>query len=339
MPIKIRLLFLASLLMALLVPLNKYSASTTEDKKLGSYWLTMFPNRPQRVLNFPAYTIGEICIGPHEQAENGQHNIELQGAAKGRVVVPAGKVVTLVASQALFRDPKVINTLPPDGIDCLRLNVTSLADSEDGLCDRALSFVGHLKGLSELNLDRSEATDAGVAHVAELPNLQNLSLFSANCNGSALKQICTLKKLRVFRLSYNAIKDENLQYLGGLTQLEYLNLARTGLTDPGMKYIGKCINLQGLDVSKNPKIGEESLKYVMPLKKLRVLDITGTSISVAGLLKAKKGPSLQVICLPVRTYSAKDMDALSKAFPGVNLRTTRKQHLDEDMGTLLAPLH
>jgi hypothetical protein len=337
---KYRLLLFAGLLVAtLLVPMNHCVAKELKHKNFSFINQPIFPNRPERILNFPAYTVGQIIIKSNDNLGASHEKVKLQGAARGKIIVPAGEIVTLVASQRLFQEPQIINTLPADGIDCLRFSVTSLADSEDELCDRALAFIGHLKGLSELNLDRSDATDVGVAHVAELPNLQSLSIFSANCNGRAIKHISKAKKLRIFRLSYNSIKDEDLQTLGDLTQLQYLSLSRTGLSDAGMKYIAKCTNIEVLDVSKNPKIGDEGLKDLMTLKKLQTLNIAGTSISLASLLKTKKGPALEVLYLPNGAYSDDQIAALSKTFPGVQFCLPGKKHLDAEMDAVLSPLH
>ena len=339
MPIK-TVIFITACLFSLYWLLFDNCRASEGKEHLGYIPQPIYPKRPQRILNFPqAYTVGEIRIASVSSDKTVRSVIELEGAAKGKVVVPAGKEVTLIASQRLFREPTLIATLPADGIDCLALNATSWADSEDGLLDRALSFAGHLSGLSALVLDRSDATDASIARAAELPNLQSLSAFSTMCEGGCLKQLGRLKKLRILRLGNSTLKEENLQYLSNLPQLEYLTINRSGLTDNGMKYLAKCHNLTALGIAKNPKVSDAGLIYLVSLKKLRYVDLAGTSITIPGLIRLKQNPALAEICLPQLAYSRQEMDVLHQAFPKVLLYPRVKAHTDEDAGTLFAPLH
>jgi hypothetical protein len=298
----------------------------------------IFPNRPKRVLQFPKdYSLGEIMITSAAASERVRGAKVLRGAARGTVTVPAGKIVALNVTHRFLQNPGIIQTIDPDGLDSLKINATSMDESEDGLCDRALKFVRHLSGLTELCLDRSDSTDLGLAHAAELPNLHKFSAFSTQMNGSCLKSICTLKKLRVLRIAHNILKEENLIFLSALPELECLSVARTGLSDAGMKYLSKCGKLRILDLSENPGIGDQSIKHLLPLKNLAYLCLKGTQISPEGI-KQLKPLALKDIVLPAESYKKNDLDSIGRTLSGVVLEVRGKVAVDGETRDLYAPL-
>jgi hypothetical protein len=312
-------------------------AVLAQNDTLFNPW-PVVPGRPERVLQFPKdYSLGEIMITSGAPGERAKGAVILRGAARGKVIVPAGKIVVLTATHRLLQDPKIIQTIDPAGLDSLKINATSLEESEDSLCDRTLKFVGHLKGLADLSLDRSDSTDLGVARAAELPNLNKLSVFGTQITGTCLQPISALKKLRILRLSHNNLKEENLKYLSALPGLECLSLCRTGLSATGMKYVAKCPKLTILDLSENPKIGDQSIKDILCLKKLAFLALNGTQISTRGILQLKPLP-LKWITLPTARYKNDEMISIRKAFPGVTLEARRTAAVDKDTKDLYAPL-
>jgi hypothetical protein len=296
-------------------------------------------NRPskERILNFPKeFSLGEIIISPVAHLPN---DLCLKGAAKGRIVVPAKKYTRFVPSHHFFAHPEIIKTLPPDGVDSLWLAASSLSDQEDGWCDRALSFVGHLKGAIELKLDRSDATDIGAAHAADMPNLQSFSSFLVPLDGSCFKKFASLKYLRSMNLQEDIVKDENLQYLGDILQLEYLDLSKNGISDVGVKSLAKCTHLVSLNLSNNPRITSKSIPTLASLKQLQYLIVYGTSIDAESLLQLKNLP-LKVLGLPGDGYAKPYMDKLQKTFPNIYTSTySRVKTPDAYTRNLYAPLH
>jgi len=292
--------------------------------------------KPARVLHFPKDTLGEIRIGPNPYDYRHAKGV-LAGAARGDVKVEANKVVVFTPSHRFYQNPTVIKTFSPDAFDGLRIAASSLDDSEDQLCSQAMTHIGHLKGLAWLNLDRSDANDADVAHAADIPDLQNLSAFSTTVHGSFLKQLSKLKKLNTLHLSYNSLKDANLVHLAALPSLTYLYLGRAGLSDRAMPLIARCSNLQVLDISQNT-IGDAAIPHILALKKLVLLSCRGTGLTTQGLLKLK-GSHLQVIILPVTRYRTADLLALRKALPGVKLVCHSENSSDAEAKQLYAPLH
>jgi hypothetical protein len=291
-----------------------------------------------RVLSFPKdYSLGELLVlsNPPDKKDQG-----VRGAARGTIVVPPGKLAKFIPGPRFYKNPSIINTLPPDGIDSIEFAASSLDDSEDGLCDRALSYVGHLKGLVELNLDRSDATDAGAVHAADLPNLQKITGLAAALEGKCFKQFSGLKQLRCVHLPRNCLKDDYLQYLACLPNLNHLSIGHCNLSDAGVKNLANCINLTLLNIGDNPKITDQSIKYLLCMKKLRELTIHDTSISPIGILQLKSLP-LERLELPSKYYTQAQLEAITNAFPGAIISgpDSKKKPVDSDTRAIFAPLH
>jgi hypothetical protein len=294
-------------------------------------------HHPQRILNFPAkYSLGTLTIEEPDQNHALMRTEVLD--AKGRVIVPAGCRVTLSAEGGLFKDPSVIKTLPPDGLDVLKTAKFSAAFMDESSWDKVLSFIGHLQGLEALYLTDLDVTDADIAHAGEVKGLQLLAIQHTEFKGAALKQLAALKNLKNLRLSENKIEVENLHYLSSFSALQSLTIAHCALTSAAMKYLGQCTSLTYLDLSSNQDIDDQSLKYLRGLKKLKQLRVHDTGVDVRGLLQLK-GLPLKNIEVTKSMYKKDDIDNLQKAFPGVVLSMSGKRELDQDNKVLLAPLH
>ncbi|MBS1994226.1 MAG: hypothetical protein JSS83_27130 [Cyanobacteria bacterium SZAS LIN-3] len=297
------------------------------------------PAKPARVLHFPAdYSLGAILVAPNPYDEQYRRSEVLQIGARGDVAVAANKIVIFVPGQRFYKNPTLINTIPPDAVDGLRVSASTMDDAEDTLCNRALSLVGHLKDLVWLNLDRSDADDAALAHAGELPELRKLSAFSTTIRGDCFKEISTLKKLNTLHLSYNNIRESNYGYLKNMPALCYLHLGRTNMSDAGLVHIGKCLKLEALDISQN-NVTDAAIKDILALKKLRFLLCRGTKITPAGIIRLKALPALREIVLPAARYRQSDMALMQAALPGVKLVCWGASAADKDTKELYAPLH
>jgi len=290
-----------------------------------------------RVLHFPEYSLGEVTIAD----KSDEYQNCRRGAAKGTVEVPPGKFVTFIPAARFYQNPAIIKTLPPDGIDCVWFSAMSLADAEDGMCDRALAHIGHLKGLLELNLDKSDATDAGFAYASELPNLQKVTAFQASVKGAALAKFGGLKQLRYLRLPSTYMQDENLKYVAGLPGLKALSLGHASISDKGVKNLANCHQLVSLDLENCPRVTDESIKVLVGLKNLRYLTLAGTSMTSDAAMQLKGIPYYTLSWPHTRAYTRADISAIRAAFPGVNVvfpNGDRRKPVDADTRSLFAPL-
>lgn len=292
--------------------------------------------KTQRVIEFPRESLGEIIL---PATLEGESDSDRRGAAKGRVIVPPQRFSWFRPAHRFFQNPAVLNTFPENCIDKLSISASSLDDSEDGLSDKALKYVGHLKGLIDLDLDRSDATDAGAVHAAELPNLQRFSAFISALNGTCFKHFAKLTKLRSIDVGHNTIADENLKYFGDIPNLQYLDLGQNNLTDKGVKQLANCKQLILLSLSGNPKITDKSLETIANFKNLHLLKLQRTAVTAGALLRLKNLP-LTLIDMPSALCSESDMKKLHQTFPKAKIALPKlKRSVDADTDTLFAPLH
>ncbi len=294
----------------------------------------------KRILHFPPdYSLGDLRIytlwRPRDAWEEGT-----RGPARGTIVVPPGSMVMFVPGPRFYKNPEIINTIAADGIDSIQFSSTSLDDSEDGMCDRALCGLGRLKSVVEVNLDKSDASDVGAVHAAELPNLRRLTAMGASIDGTCLKQLAQLQQLRCLHLPRNKLKQENLKYLAAMPRLEMLHLGHCNLSDAGVKNLAGCTHLTYLSIGDNPEVTDQSINYLLALKNLRTLALYQTSITAKGVL-ALRALHLTRLELPSNNITEKELASISAAFPRTEIKVSRvhSKPVDSYTKTIFGPLH
>jgi hypothetical protein len=296
------------------------------------------PTKAKRTFVFPKdYSLGQLAISPdarHVEEES------VNRAARGTIVVPPGKFVSFIPAHRFYQNPAIIKTIAADAVDRLAIEAASLDDSEDELCDRALSYIGHLKGVVELKLDRSDASDKGVAYAKDLPNLQFISAFQCFFSGKCFKDLAGHQNLRCIHLGGCPIRDENLHFLCGLPHLEEVTLNHTSISDDGFKDMAACKELKNIDLNDNPKITDKSIKILLGFKKLRALSLARTSITNEAAMQLKQLPLEYLVLphpVPQQKLWLKYCDVMPKTFLGGRAFPDKKVNGDDYM--LYAPLH
>jgi hypothetical protein len=285
-------------------------------------------SKHERVLSFPQnYSLGTLAFG------------KVTRPARGKVVVPAGQLVRFIPAKSFYQNPGVINTLAEDSFDLIEPIAFSLDETDSSIGDRTLAYIGHLKGLLSVDVNRSDTTDAGLAHVAQLPNLQRLFAFQTAIEGKCLEQISTLKQLRSLNLGCNHLREDDLKYLASIPRLQHLHLVSCQIGDKGIKNLSHCTSLINLQIGKNRQITDQSIKYFLDMKNLRYLELCGTSITIAGAMQLKSLP-LHILVLPGAPSKA-ERDKIARVFPGVgvNFPESKGGTVDSDTSKLFAPLH
>ncbi len=293
----------------------------------------------KRTLHFPkAVALGVINLGSETMAFGASVQNHAVAGAMGDVTitVPAGQRVLFEANRRVFENPAYLDQISPVGIDGLKLGMISLADREDDMCDAALAHVAHFQGLTEINLDRSEATDAGVAKLKDVPSLVVISCFLSSIDGRCFKELSTLPALRVLLAPYCQLKAENLKYLGQFPKLQLLNLDWTKLDAAGAKHLSNCSRLEDLSLRGNFRFTDSCLLYIQPLKNLKRLDLRGTSVSIAGVRKLK-GIGFNSLCLPAAMQE--NLVEVKRIFPKVSIFLEEERMVDKENKMLYAPLH
>jgi hypothetical protein len=150
-----------------------------------------------RTIAFPAdISLGalDVCERRHldnslelSQAPSTQH----MGTARGTVhiTVPPAHLLKLTLNHNCFSQPQLLDTIPVDALDAITVHFSSMEDSEDHLCDAALTHIARFTNLKYLSLDRSETTDIGLSNIRSMTKLRQLTAAATSINGTAFSSL------------------------------------------------------------------------------------------------------------------------------------------------------
>ena len=180
-----------------------------------------------------------------------------------------------------------------------------------------------LKGLSRLqmlDLTNTQITDAGLVHLKGLANLETLLIGATKITGAGLVHLKGLPELAHLGLTDTRVSDAGLAHLKDLTNLQTLNLRFTQVTGAGLVHL-KGLNLKELRIPdqaatdtglkhyleavKPPtelslfrwkKITDAGLVHIKELTNLRLVDLSFTQVSDAGIAELRKAlPNCKII--------------------------------------------
>jgi hypothetical protein len=273
----------------------------------------------QRKLHFPGdKSLGALFVG-NERAVLGRYeNLSQVANATGDVTikVPKGSRVLFEANRRIFEDPSCLDKISPVGIDSIKMGFMSMDDREDDMCNKALAHLSKLSGLTSIDIDRSDATDAGVSQLRGCTSLEGLSCSMSAVKGTFFKDLESLKSLRGLWIANCLIDQKNMVYLSHFPNLKELDIERTQLNSDGAKFLARCSSLESLVVRGNAKFDDNCLQYLLPLKNLSSLDLRETPVTMKGL-RTLKLPKLRSIGLPHSL--SKNLPELRRMFPSVRI--------------------
>lgn len=181
---------------------------------------------------------------------------------------------------------------------CLRQNeITKIQALPSTLVELDLydNLIGHIDGLSDLDLDILDLSFNRIKHIKNISHLTKLSkLYLVQNKISKIENLEGLQNLTMIELGANKIRE--IEGLETLTQLTELWLGKNKITH--LKNLDQLSNLRILSIQSNRLTeisnlealtqleelyishnGISSLTGLQPLKKLRVLDISNNKIT------------------------------------------------------------
>lgn len=189
-----------------------------EGAKFGS-WEGNLEGKPEETEKTEVY-VSEIQLHYEKLAQG------LKPAAEGdikKVTDKGGRVTPLAVGNPLVRVDYLVE--------------------RDNTGDEQVAAIAAIGGnIAQLDLSRTQITDAGLAPVSELSRLTRLDLHSTQ------------------------VGDGGLEHLAGLENLRYLNLYDTQVSDAGVEAIGKLKGLTNVYLwqSKVTPKGAEKLQQLLP---------------------------------------------------------------------------
>ena len=168
-------------------------------------------------------------------------------------------------------------------------------------------FAGHLdneslkllcahRELRILSMNRADSTQ--LMPLAGLPQLQNLQLSGGSISDADLEAITHLKHLRTLQFKSCNLNISGFTILDSLPSLKFLRTRGCEFADVAsiVKTISSLTRLATLDLNGNLQVTDRELHHLHSLTKLSGIDLTGTSITPAGVDALKKAlPNCNVI--------------------------------------------
>lgn len=140
---------------------------------------------------------------------------------------------------------------PPASADSVVRTIQALQPHEitDEHLRQLTSLETGLEALTELNLERSRVTAAGLVEIEKLRWLKSFNLSRMPVTAEILRKLEAMTELEVLKLNYCPLDDDMLASLENLTSLRELTLNQTQITDAGFKHFAKLVQLEAIDVS------------------------------------------------------------------------------------------
>lgn len=162
------------------------------------------------------------------------------------------------------------------------------------LSDADLAVLRGMTGLRLLEIEGPGITDAGLAHLAGLVEMRELSLQGTRVTTAGIAQLRGMTRLSKLNLAQTRV--DSLEPYRPLAGLRSLTLARTPITDPGLAP-ASALGFAGLiDLNLyRTRIGDDGLKHLPAIPKLKRLVLAGTDVTDAGVADFKKArPDVRV---------------------------------------------
>ena len=184
-----------------------------------------------------------------------------------------------------------------------KLNLLNMSFTE--IDDRALADLSNLKNLEILNIGDTKITGDGLKHLSSFSKLHLLYFNGcALVTAEDLKELQSCSQLQTLQVSWEHITEESTAYLQSIASLRTLavtsgqkdnidlrwfqrlkNLSNLDLRlfrDEDLQYVSELKNVSSLQVM-NSRISDAGLQYIVAATQLRYLNISGTSVTKAGV--------------------------------------------------------
>jgi internalin A len=197
------------------------------------------------------------------------------------------------------------------GEECfLEVRAVRLKDLKVG--DEVMPFIGRLKELHEIGLERTNVSDTGLAQLRSLEKLEFLMLTETSIGDAGVKHICSLPNLWHLNLGGTRITDASIPDLAKMPKLTQLMLTAVDITDIGLGQIESFKNLKQLYLNGS-KVTDEGLVHLKKLPKLEAIGLYDTAITDSGVKYLAEILSLREINLQrtqITDVALEDLDKL-----------------------------
>jgi hypothetical protein len=309
------------------------SLSSPPDSEATPRAAAITEQNASRELNFPVdVSIGRLVLLDKNFSLLDKHLVGKPLAeARGKVLVPVGKPIMLLANDALSDRASCLDKLPADALTAILLQCTEVGDEQ-------IAHLRHLTGLRYADFRNTNLSDRGLASLSGLTNLGYMDISHTAIHGLTLGKLQNLKKLRFLNIGFNALDRKAFSQLATLKEpeLEMLIASACGVQDSDLPFLAAFTSLHTLELTDSKAIDDSNLAALKALKRLAILDLRGSRVTIRGIF-ALQGLPLLAVTLPSAIPSLDEQKKLKGLMPGLRINFEHPQRsISKD---LFAPLH
>lgn len=191
------------------------------------------------------------------------------------------------------------------------------------LTDEGMKYIGQLGKLQTLYISQNHLTSKSAKYFANLTGLKDIEANNFPPGGEIIQVLATLPKLTHLRLTHNAgVVDDDLAPLKD-KKLKLLWINGENVTGKCLKYVGQIETLKDLVFGSNQyvqNVTNDDLKLLSGLVNLQRLKISGTKVTLEGLVHLEPLKSLKKLIVDKGWPSTPEAKALKMAIPGLSIR-------------------
>ncbi|HWB00144.1 MAG TPA: SUMF1/EgtB/PvdO family nonheme iron enzyme [Pirellulales bacterium] len=176
----------------------------------------------------------------------------------------------------------------------------------------AVAWVLEQGGYASIKLPGADA-ETRIASRATVP-AGAFTVVAVSITGSGkiadgrLDHLASLKGLENLDVGNTAVSNAGLADIASLTELKSLSLENTGISDAGLIGLAPFKKLERLSLAADKKITDAAAEYLIAIKSLRSLSVTGTSLTAQGVAAIMAGLPQ---CNVVHSIARAELDALA----------------------------
>lgn len=138
--------------------------------------------------------------------------------------------------------------------------------------------------------------DDDMKMIAQMRGLESLRITGTDrLSVEGLRPIDQLTSLTTLELRSTKLTDEHLKTIGKLKTLEQLDLTGNRITSAGIRKLAGLTKLTHLNLTDCHEVDDEAMAWLIPLKNLKYLDVSGTKIGAISPELEKANPNLYMI--------------------------------------------
>ncbi|OWK36957.1 Alanyl-tRNA synthetase [Fimbriiglobus ruber] len=202
-------------------------------------------------------------------------------------------------------------------VACFR-NLENLNLSKSAVTDTDLRIVKQLGKLEELDLSDTAVSDTGLEAIQGLDKITSLNLSGTKITDAGMKKLKKYRNLSSLKLENTTVTDAGLLELSGIPRLTDLGLSDTAITDGRLKTLRQLGLLHILGEATPPDAtlfawqGDPKDDPSRPRRPsdIRVLNLSQSKITAAGLKELKDFKGLTDLSLPRSVYTDEGLKTL-----------------------------